>query len=144
LRLFGIIVLAGLLSAGAALAITLAGLQILTCSSDPAGCGMAMAFQVLAIPVYAAVLTIIFGMVMLFANRLRAIAVTACILVGLTITLFILGLLSDVMSGRQTRASDFLELLQMLLPFWAAVVVQWFVIKYFLTRHMTATEGHAS
>lgn len=144
MRLFGVIVLAGLLSAGAALAITLAGLQIFTCSSDPAGCGMAMAFQVLAIPIYAVVLTIIFGLVMLFANRLRAIAVTAFILVGLTLVLFVLGLLSDVMSGRETRASDLLELLQMLLPFWAAVAVQWFVVRYFLTRHMTVAEGHAS
>jgi hypothetical protein len=133
-RLFGIIVLAGLLSAVVALGATAAGIQFVPCRSDPAGCGMAAAFQVLAIPVYTVVLMIVFGLVMMFADRLRAIAVTASILIGITVLLFFVGILSDSVTGRQTKADDLLELLQLLMPYWVAVAVQWLVIRFYLQR----------
>lgn len=143
MRLFGVIVLAGLLSAAAAAAITFAGLEIFTCRSDPAGCGMAAAFQVLAIPVYAVALMIVFGLALLFANRLRAIAMTASILVGITFVLFVIGLLSDSISGRQTRAADLLDLLQLLMPYWATVAVQWLVLRTYLTRRAAVAGAQA-
>jgi hypothetical protein len=135
-RLFGVIVLAGLLSGVVALGVTAAGIQFVQCRSDPAGCGMAAAFQVLAIPVYTVVLMIVFGLVMMFADRLRAIAVTASILVGITVLLFFIGILSDSITGRQTKPDDLLELLQLLMPYWVAVAVQWFVIRFYLMRRM--------
>lgn len=134
MRLFGVILLAGLLSAVAAFAVTVAGIQIFACRSDAAGCGMAMAYQVLIVPVYAIVAMVAFGIA--FTNRLLAIAVTAAALVCLTVLLFVFGLASDVSSGRQTQASDVADLLQLLVPFWAAVAVQWFVIRFYLQRRL--------
>jgi hypothetical protein len=135
-RLFGVIILAGFLSAAAALAATIVGLQVFICRSDPAGCGMAMAYQVLLVPVYAIAAVIAFGIAMAFANRLRAITVTAFILVGLTVLLFVFGIASDASSGRQTNLSDVVELLQVLIPFWVTVAVQWFAIRFFLQRRV--------
>jgi hypothetical protein len=133
-KLLGVILLAGLVSAAIAFGVTLAAIQLVKCRSDAAGCGMATAFQVLFVPVYAIVMMIASLIAMAFRNRLRALGVAALILVGATLMLFVVGLASDASSGRQTQAADIIELLQLLVPFWATIGVQWFVIRAWLNR----------
>jgi hypothetical protein len=138
MRLFGVIVLAAILSCFAGLAVTIALNQLIACRSDPAGCGLAEAYTVLAVPLEAVLVMIALGIAVLFRNRLLAIGIVAVGLGVLAFSTIVLGLASDASSGRTTRLSDILELLQIVVPFCAVVATQWFLIRAYLLRRKSA------
>ena len=84
---------------------------------------------------------IVFGVAVLFKNRLTSIRNAAIGLVVLAWSLIAVGLGSDLSSGRTTRLEDILDLLQLILPFTAVVATQWFVLKTYLNRVALVTAG---
>ena len=44
------------------------------------------------------------------------------------------GFVADASAGKATRVADVLDGLQLAIPFWAVVVMQWFVVRDFLRR----------
>jgi hypothetical protein len=138
MKLFGVIVLAAILSCFSGLAVTILLNQLIACRSDPAGCGLAQAYTVLAVPLEAVLVLIVFGIAVVFRNRLRAIAIVAIGLCVLAFSMIAVGLSSDMSSGRATKPDDILELLQLIVPFCVVVVTQWFLIRTYLLRRQAA------
>ena len=141
MRLFGIVVFGAILSCFAGLAIAIGVNGLIICRSDPAGCGLAQAYSVFAVPIGAILAMIVFGIAVLFKNRLTSIRNAAIGLVVLAWSLIAVGLGSDLSSGRTTRLEDILDLLQLILPFTAVVATQWFVLKTYLNRVALVTAG---
>jgi hypothetical protein len=134
MRLFFIILLAGLLSLFVAVAVTIAGSAVVPCSSDPAGCGMGDAYRIFAVPLYVAIGMIAFGISAPGRDRERRVRITMKVLMLVPVFLIAFGFAADASAGKSTRGSDVLEALQLAAPFWAAVVTQWFVVRDFLRR----------
>ena len=134
MRLFGVILLAGLLSVFAGLAVTIAGSAVVPCSSDPAGCGMGEAYRIFAIPAYVLIGMIAFGISAPGQGRERTVRITMKVLMLVPIILIAFGLAADGSAGKTTKGSDILEALQLVVPFWAVVFTQWFVVRDFLRR----------
>ena len=127
MRLFAIILLAALLSLFAGLAATIAGSALIPCSSDPAGCGMGEAYRIFAVPVFVLIGMIAFGFTAPGRNRERAVRVTMKVLLLVPVFLIAFGLVADASSGKSTKSSDILEGLQLAVPFWGVILMQWFV-----------------
>ncbi len=141
MRLFGIIVFGAMLSCFAGLAFAIAVNGLMICRSDPAGCGLAQAYSVFAVPIGAILAMIVLGIAVLFKNRLTSIRNAAIALVVLAWSLIAVGLGSDLSSGRTTRLADILDLIQLILPFTAVVATQWLVLKMYLSRSALVAEG---
>lgn len=134
MRLFLIILLAGLLSVFAGIAVTIAGSAVVPCSSDPAGCGMGEAYRIFAVPAYVLIGMIAFGISAPGQDRERRVRITMKVLMLIPIFLIAFGLAADGSAGKTTRGSDILEALQLAAPFWGIVFAQWFVVRDFLRR----------
>jgi hypothetical protein len=134
MRLFAIILLAGLLSLFVAIGATIAGSALIPCSSDPAGCGMGEAYRIFAIPAYVSIGMIAFGISAPGQDRERRVRITMKVLMLVPMFLIAFGLAADGNAGKTTRGSDILEALQLAVPFWAVVFAQWFVVRDFLRR----------
>ena len=134
MRLFVIILLAGLLSLFAGLAVTIAGSALIPCRSDPAGCGMGEAYRVFIVPLYIVIGMIAFGISAPGKNRGRALRMTMKVLILIPVFLIAFGLAADLVEGKMPRSADVLEALQLAMPFWAVVVTQWLVVRGFLRR----------
>lgn len=141
MRLFFVILLAGLLSVLAGIAVTIGGSALIACSSDPAGCGMGEAYRIFAVPAYALIGMIAFGISAPGQGRERTVRITMKVLMLVPIFLIAFGLAADASAGKSTRGSDILEALQLAAPFWGVVVTQWFVVRGFLRRR---EQEHAS
>lgn len=139
MKLFGVIVLAAILSCFAGLLVTIALNTVIPCSSDPAGCGMAQAYSIFAIPIEAVLVTVVLAIAVLFRNRLRAITIAAVALVALAWSMIVIGLASDMTSGRVTRFADVLEASQLILPFCAVVAAQWLLLRLYSRRDPVQT-----
>ncbi len=121
----------------------LASSALVSCRSDPAGCGLSSAYQTLIIPaevVFVAVVNIISA---LRRQREQALRRSFLTLVLVPICLVVLGITSDIYSGRQTQLADMLELLQFALPFWAIALVQWLLFRSILAGRDAAREERA-
>lgn len=88
---------------------------------------MASAYQALIIPVE--VLVVAVANVISALRRQRELALRRCFLTLMLVPvcLLVVGVGSDLSSGRQTQMADVLGLLQGTLPFWAIVFVQWLI-----------------
>lgn len=134
MRLFAIILLAGLLSLFVAIAATIAGSALIPCSSDPAGCGMGEAYRIFAIPAYVLIGMIAFGISAPGRDRERTVRITMKVLMLVPVFLIALGFAAGGSAGKTTKGSDILEALQLAVPFWGVVFTQWFVVRDFLRR----------
>jgi hypothetical protein len=135
MRLFAIILLAGLLSLFAGIAATIAGSALIACSSDPAGCGMGEAYRLFAVPIFVLIGMIAFGISAPGrSSRERAVRITMKVLLLVPVFLIAFGFIADISAGKSTRSSDILEALQLAVPFWCVVLLQWFVVRDFLRR----------
>jgi len=138
MKLFGAILLAGVISLFAGLVITIAASFVIPCSSDKAGCGMGDAYRLFFVPVYAIAGMIAFGISAPGKSRERPLKLTMLTLVLVSVFLAVFAIGSDLDNGRPMRLGTLLELLQVLLPFWAVVLVQWRVIRGFVLERETA------
>lgn len=134
MRLFVVILLGGLLSLFAGITFTIAGSAVFPCGSDPAGCGMAEAYRLFAVPVFVAIGMIVFGIAAPGQGRERAIRIAMKVLLLVPVFLIAFGFVADASAGKATRVADVLDALQLAIPFWAVVVMQWYVVRDFLRR----------
>jgi hypothetical protein len=134
MRLLVIILLAGLLSLFAGLAVTIAGSALIPCSSDPAGCGMGEAYRVFGVPLYALAAMVVFGIAAAGKDRQRAVRIAMKVM--LLVPLFLIGftVVADFSAGKAPRKADVLEAVQAAAPVWAVVLTQWFVVRDFIRR----------
>lgn len=138
MKLFGAILLAGVISFFAGLVVTIAASLVIPCSSDKAGCGMGDAYRLFFVPIYAIAGMIAFGISAPGKSRERPLklAMLTLILVSVFLAVFAIG--SDINNGRPVKVGTLLELLQVLLPFWAVVLIQWRIIRGFVLERETA------
>lgn len=141
MKLFGAIILAGVISFFAGLIVTLIGSWIIPCGSDKAGCGMGDAYRIFFVPLYAIAGMIAFGISAPGKSRERPLKLTMLTLVLVSVFLAVFAIGSDLDNGRPVRLGTLLELLQMLLPFWAVVLVQWRIIRGFVLERDVAQQA---
>jgi hypothetical protein len=141
MKLFGAIILAGVISFFAGLIVTLLGSWIIPCGSDKAGCGMGDAYRIFFVPLYAIAGMIAFGVSAPGKSRERPLKLTMLTLVLVSVFLAVFAIGSDLDNGRPVRLGTLLELLQMLLPFWAVVLVQWRIIRGFVLERDVAQQA---
>ncbi len=141
MKLFGAIILAGVISFFAGLIVTVIGSWIIPCGSDKAGCGMGDAYRIFFVPLYAIAGMIAFGISAPGKSRERPLKLTMLTLVLVSVFLAVFAIGSDLDNGRPVRLGTLLELLQMLLPFWAVVLVQWRIIRGFVLERDVAQQA---
>lgn len=129
MRLFLAIVIAILVSAIAGALATVAGSALISCRSDAAGCGMGDAYRILFVPAEVIVVVIVLAISAIGRNRERALRMTMKVLILVPVFLVSFGIISDLSSGRATRADDVIEALQLAVPFWIVVLVQWVILR---------------
>jgi hypothetical protein len=134
MRLLVVILLAGLLSLFAALAAAIASSTLVPCASDAAGCGMGEAYRIFSAPAYVVIGMIAFGIAAAGRNRERAVRITMKVLLLVPLFLIAFGLAADFSAGKSPQSSEILEALQLAAAFWAAVLVQWYIVRDFLRR----------
>jgi hypothetical protein len=141
MKLFGAIVLAGVISFFAGLVITIAASLVLPCGSEKAGCGIGDAYRILFVPIYAIAGMIAFGISAPGKSRERPLKLTMLTLVLVSVFLAVFAIGSDINNGRPVRLGTLLELLQVLLPFWAVVLIQWRIIRGFVLERDVAQQA---
>lgn len=137
MRLVLAIVIAILVSAIAGALATVVGSALIACRSDAAGCGMGGAYRILFVPVEAIAVVIVLTISAVGQNRERALRMTMKVLMLVPVLLVSFGILSDLSSGRATRADDVIEALQLAVPFWIVVLVQWVILRGVKRREQT-------
>ncbi len=141
MKLFGVILLAGLLSLIVGIGVTIALNAIAPCYSDKAGCGMSEAYRLFFVPGFVILAMVAFGISAAGKNRERSLWLTMITLLLVPIFLFLLAVGSDLSSGRTTSKSDFSDSTQAALSYWAVVLVQWRLIRDFLRRREAAVQA---
>jgi hypothetical protein len=143
MRLFGVVLLAGLLSLIVGVGATIVLNAIAPCYSDKAGCGMAEAYRFFFVPGFALLGMIAFGVSAVGKTRERPLWLTLITLCLVPVFLFVLAVGSDLSSGRTTSKSDMSDSLLAALAFWSVILVQWRVIRDFLRRREAALQAAA-
>lgn len=143
MRLFGVVLLAGLLSLIVGVGATIVLNAIAPCYSDKAGCGMAEAYRFFFVPGFALLGMIAFGISAAGKTRERPLWLTLITLCLVPVFLFLLAVGSDLSSGRTTSKSDMSDSLLAALAFWSVILVQWRVIRDFLRRREAALQAAA-
>ena len=143
MRLFGVVLLAGLLSLIIGVGATIVLNAIAPCYSDKAGCGMAEAYRFFFVLGFALLGMIAFGISAAGKTRERPLWLTLITLCLVPVFLFVLAVGSDLSSGRTTSKSDMSDSLLAALAFWSVILVQWRVIRDFLRRREAALQAAA-
>jgi len=143
MRLFGVVLLAGLLSLIVGVGVTIALNAVAPCYSDKAGCGMAEAYRLFFVPCFALLAMVAFGISAAGKNRERPLWLTLMTLLLVPVFLFLFAVGSDLASGRGLNRADFSDVLQAAVSFGAVVFVQWRVIRDFLRRREAAVQAAA-
>jgi hypothetical protein len=143
MKLFGVILLAGLISFIVGFGVTIAGSALLPCYSDKAGCGMGDAYRIFFVPVYVLAGMIGFGISAPGKARERPLKLTMMTLILASVFLGLFAVASDVSKGRSTSIAGLLEMIQLMSAFWVVIVVQWWVIRRYLRRRGTAVQAVA-
>lgn len=143
MKLFGLILLAGLLSLIVGVGVTVALSAVAPCYSDKAGCGMSEAYRLFFVPGFVLLAMIAFGISAAGKNRERPLWLTLVTLALVPVFLVLLAIGSDLSSGRTTSMGDLSDSLLSALAFWAVIFVQWRVIRDFLRRREAASQAIA-
>jgi len=143
MKLFGVVLLAGLLSLIVGVGVTIGLNAIAPCFSDKAGCGMAEAYRFFFVPGFVLLAMIAFGISAAGKGRERPLWLTLMTLALVPVFLFLLAVGSDLSSGRTTSKSDMSDSLLAALAFWSVILVQWRVIRDFLRRREAASQATA-
>jgi hypothetical protein len=143
MKLFGVVLLAGLLSLIVGVGVTIALSAVAPCYSDKAGCGMAEAYRLFLVPGFVLLAMVAFGISAGGRNRERPLWLTMITLLLVPVFLFLLAVGSVLASGRTPNDSDFSDSLQAAATFYAVVFVQWRLIRDFLRRREAALQTAA-
>jgi len=133
MKLFGTILLAGLVSLIAGLAVTAVLSAVLPCHSDKAGCGLGEAYRLFFVPAEALAGMIAFGLAAFGKSRERPLKLTMITLVLAAVFLMLFAIGADATSGNVSW-SGIVEMVQVLAAFVGVIVVQWLVIRAHLRR----------
>jgi len=106
MKLFGVVLLAGLLSLIVGVGVTIAINAVAPCYSDKAGCGMAEAYRLFFVPGFALLGMVAFGFSAAGKNRERPLWLTLITLCLVPVFLFLFAVGSDLSSGRTTSKGD--------------------------------------
>lgn len=141
MKLFGVIILAGIVSLFAGLAATIAGSALLPCYSDKAGCGMGDAYRIFFVPLYVIAAMIAFGISAPGVARARPVKLAMITLLLAAGFLCLFGIISDFASGRSVTGASIFEMLQIVSAFAAVVLVQWLMVSNYVQRRDSAQKG---
>lgn len=138
MKLVGVIILAGIVSLFAGLAVTIAGSALLPCYSDKAGCGMGDAYRIFFVPLYVIAGMIAFGFSAPGIAREQPVkrAMYTLLLAGVFLCLF--SIVSDLTSGRSLTSGTVSEMIQIMSAFAAVIVTQWLMIGNYVRRRQYA------
>lgn len=143
MRLFGVVLLAGLLSLIVGVGVTIALNAMAPCYSDKAGCGMAEAYRFFFVPGFALLGMVAFGISAAGKSRERPLWLTLITLLLVPVFLFLFAVGSDLSSGRTTSKGDIAVSLLAALAYLSVIFVQWRIIRDFLRRREAAPQAAA-
>lgn len=141
MKLFGVVLLAGLLSLIVGVGVTIGLNAIAPCFSDKAGCGLAEAYRFFFVPGFVLLAMIAFGISAAGKGRERPLWLTLMTLALVPVFLVLFAVGSDVLSGRATTIGDLSDSLLAALAFWSVIFVQWRLICDFLRRREAAWQA---
>lgn len=143
MRLFGVVLLAGLLSLIVGVGVTIALNAVAPCYSDKAGCGMAEAYRFFFVLGFVLLGMVVFGISAVGKTRERPLWLTLITLCLVPVFLFLFAVGSDLSSGRTTSQSDISDSLLVALAYLSVIFVQWRLIRDFLRRREAALQAAA-
>ena len=136
MRLFLTVLAGGGVSFALALGLVLFATQVLPCRDDAASCGMGGAWSIIAIMIWAPLVTLVFGLTVWLAPGERGIAVAAIALSAPVAGILLFG---TVLNG---LPRDFGREIQGLVAFFAPplliVGVQWALLRAYMRRRVPA------
>src|ERR1700761_2305769 len=138
MRSAGVFILAFVASAIAG-ALAYAGVSLLPDWDDAAGRGLGGAFRALLIAVYLILSFALFGLALCRADRARHLKRALSILLLAPLLVAVLGVVNNGVSGVQWLR-EAVGAVQMFVPLWAIVLVQWLILHSYLSRHKTLAE----
>ena len=141
MKLFGVIILAGVISLFAGLAATIAGSALLPCYSDKAGCGMGDAYRIFFVPLYAIAGMIAFGISAPGVARVRAVKLAMITLLLAAVFLCLFAIISDLSSRGSVANATIFEMLQIVSAFAVVILTQWLMVNNYVQRRDSAQKG---
>jgi O-antigen ligase len=132
MKLFGTILLAGIISLFCGLVATLALSAVTPCFSDKAGCGLGEAYRLFFVPGCVLLAMIGLGISAAGKSREHALKLTMLVLLLVAIFLVVLAVGSDLSAGRTTSKGDLADAMQATISYSVVVIAQWFLIRRYL------------
>ena len=136
MRLFLVILLAGAVSIGAGI-----GAEVLTSylpnNDDPAGRGLGEVFRIGFVLAYAVVAMVALGISARALNREHVLKITMLVLCALPLMVSFLGCANDLShrAGFYEIRGQIVSVIQIVLPLWIMVAVQWLILRHYMRRH---------
>jgi hypothetical protein len=128
MRLFGTILLAGLASLIAGIALTAFLSAVLPCYSDKAGCGLGEVYRLFFVPVEVLIGMIVFSLAAFGKNREHPVRRTMLTMVMVAVFLMLFAWGSDITSGNFSLRG-IVESVEVLAAVIVVIVVQWLIIR---------------
>ena len=132
MRLFLIVVLAGLLSFGVGLALVVAVNAWIPCHDTSSSCNMGMAMGHIAVMTYAPLAILVFGITAWFARSERALAIAALWLLAPVAAMLLYGVMLEGIPTDFSR--ELPDLLRCVLSPVLIVAVQWALLRAYMRR----------
>jgi hypothetical protein len=142
MRLAGALILAFIASAFAG-ALAFAAVSLLPDWDDAAGRGLGDAFRALLIAVYLILGLLLFGLALWRSDRERHLKRALSILLLAPLLVVVLGVINNGVYGIHWLR-EAVGALQMFVPLWAVVLVQWLILHRYLSRRATPAEAPAT
>jgi len=128
-----IIVSAGVVSAAAGFAAWYATSAWLPSYDDAAGRGLGEVYRLFMAAAYVLIAMAAFGIAAPGVARERPLKITMLLLIVAPFLIDVAGCVQNA-GGRLDVAKEFFGALQMFVPLWAIVVVQWLVVRWYIRR----------
>jgi hypothetical protein len=137
MRLFLLIVIAGVVSFAAGIGVVILTSQYLPSYDDAAGRGLGELYRLASVVFYAVVAMIVFGSTARGERGFR-IAIRTLVIVPAGLVLF--GVMSDLTGRADLYAlkRQFFSAIQVLLPLWTVVLIQWFILRWGVNQRKVA------
>jgi len=139
MRLAGVLILAVVASAFAG-ALGYAAVSLLPDWDDAAGRGLGEAFRVLLIAVYLILSILLFGLALWRKDRERHLKRARSILLLAPLLVVVLGVVDNGAFGIDWLR-EAVGAVQMFVPLWAVVLVQWLILRGYLSRRTALAEA---
>jgi hypothetical protein len=130
--LFLMVLLAGVLSFGAGIALVYIATHWLPRFDDAASVGMGEVFGILGTTFYAILTMLVMGITLWRARSERAIKIAMFVLLAPIAVILLIGMSQG--GGRIDIAREAQGLLQFIVPLCLTVTIQWFLLRHYLRR----------